>query len=76
MSRNRAWRRAQNKRIICKRRNIVRNFWRGDISSPQGMFRKWNFTCSCGMCKLDRYHGVREKRRRDLGRAVRKSDYY
>jgi len=70
--RNRAWRRAQNLNVIRKRQRIIRDCWKDRSyvrSTPGGVFKKWNFTCSCGMCKMSRYYGSLEKRRREVARS-------
>jgi hypothetical protein len=78
LNRTRAWRRAQNRRTIRRRQNIVKNCWRDKSYNkdvPGGIMRKWNFTCDCGTCKMDKYFGVQEKRRRELAKASKSSDY-
>ena len=62
MKRGIAYRRAQNERIVKKRRKIwidINPDWarREDV---QGKFRKTNFSCGCGMCKPHK-HGLDTK---------------
>ena len=74
--RNRAWRRAQNKRVVSKRLGIIKNLWKDSSYKPfPGHLRKWNFTCDCGMCKMSRYYGRVEKSKREIARAPQVSDY-
>jgi len=74
--RDRAWRRAQARRIIRKRQRIIRVFWQDKEYEPvPGFLRKWNFTCSCGMCKISGYWSKCEKRHRENARATKLSDY-
>lgn len=75
--RGRAWRRFQNKRIINKRVKIVKECWFSGSScygrddrferwldqNPRGSLKKYNFTCGCGMCKMDKYNRKREEDR-------------
>lgn len=73
-----AWRRAQNTRVIRKRQNIIKDCWLDKKlarSIPGGKMRKWNFTCNCRMCKMDRHYGSLERRKRQLAKAVQQSDY-
>lgn len=77
--RGRAWRRAQNKRIVRKRRCIVKDFWLDKHYAenvPNGLFRKWNFTCNCWMCKMSKDAGRKNKRKREISRSVHLDDYY
>jgi hypothetical protein len=66
MKRDRAWRRFQNEKIIKKRLNIIKiwcsgshydgkhdHFERSREYIVPGYLKKWNFTCSCYMCKID-----------------------
>lgn len=81
--RNRAYRRYQNKRIIQKRLNILTQCWGygtneyGALREQEkpGLLKKWNFTCNCGMHKMDRYYGRRDKRKRENLRGVSEKDY-
>jgi len=62
MKRGIAFRKAQNERIVKKRRKIwvrVNPEWasREDV---QGKFRKTNFSCRCGMCQPHK-HGFDTK---------------
>jgi len=64
--RTRAWRRAQDDRIIQKRKLIIRDVWKSEdylrtFRFKMGRFRKWNFTCGCGLCKLGRYEAAKER---------------
>lgn len=68
--RNRAWRRHQNKRIINKRMKIVKECWFSGSSrylerwldeNPKGSLKKYNFTCSCGLCKMDKYNRKKDE---------------
>lgn len=62
--RNRAWRRAQNRRIIQKRLKILTRIWGygteeyGLLREQKcpGLLRKWNFTHDCGCRKMDRMY--------------------
>ena len=65
--RDRAWRRAQNKRVVNKRLGILKNWgWKPQalINEP-GRLRKWNFACSCFMCKLGKHTEYAKRRRED-----------
>ncbi len=74
--RDRAWRRSQTHRVIRKRQNIIKNFWRsGDYDPLPGVLSKWNFTCSCRMCSMSAYWSRNEKRHRENARARKLSDY-
>lgn len=70
MSRGRAWRRHQTERVVEKRLQIIKIWCSGSseigahssfTSSPEfkkpGILKKWNLTCGCGMCKMDREKG-------------------
>ena len=75
--RGRSWRRFQNFKIIRKRQNIIKNFWNDDsYNTLPGMLRKWNFTCSCGMCRMSKYYDKIEKHCREDARARKISDYF
>lgn len=72
MKRGIAFRRAQNERIIEKRREIwerINPEW-AKRKGVQGKFRKTNFSCNCGICQLHK-HGFDRKlkpsERRKLG---------
>ena len=77
--RNRAWRRSQNNRVIRKRQGIIKSWQTGRYGPAYNPFpghlRKWNFTCRCGMCRMNDYYGRKEKRQREIARAVQISDY-
>lgn len=73
--RNRAWRRAQDRRVIRKRLGIVKNFWRSDYEHVPGHLRKWNFTCSCSMCRMSGYYEKIDKHKREDARSTKFSDY-
>ena len=70
--RSRSWRRSQNERIIQKRLRILKNTWRltgsrfvpREIKKP-GLLRKWNFTCGCESCKMDRQDFAVRQRKED-----------
>lgn len=62
MGRGIAYKRAQNKRIIKKRKKIwvgINPDW-AKREDTQGKFRKNNFSCNCGMCKPHK-HGLDNK---------------
>ena len=40
-----------------------------------GHLRKWNFTCSCSMCRLGGYYGKIDKFKRENARASQVGDY-
>lgn len=73
--RNRAWRRAQNKRIINKRKKIVKDIhcqYSGSIRPEEtwewknsGHLRKWNLTCDHFYCKIDKHTSRIERRQKD-----------
>lgn len=72
-----AYRKAQNERIIKKRRKIwakINSEWakREDV---QGKFRKTNFSCNCGGCKPHK-HGLDKKlKTSDLRRLGYKDEF-
>ena len=73
LQRNKAWRRQQDQKIIRKRLNILTQVWgygtleTGNLREQDnpGRLRKYNFTCSCGLHKMDRYYNKRDKRKRE-----------
>lgn len=73
MRRGRAWRRAQNQRIINKRKRIIKDVWCWNGENPEqwvvycepGRLNKWNFTCSCFMCKMEKHTSHAKRRRED-----------
>lgn len=81
--RGRAFRRHQNDRIIQKRLNILKKCWGYDKVSYgtlreqkcPGFLRKWNFTCNCGMCKMERYFARRDKHKRENMRGYSEEEY-
>jgi hypothetical protein len=76
--RDRAWRRAQNQRVINKRKKIIKDIWCADSSSwtpddfrefeESGRLNKFNFTCDHECCKIDK-NGSR------IGRRQKDRDY-
>lgn len=75
MKRGIAYRRAQNERIVKKRRKIwmkVNPEWakREDV---QGKFRKNNFSCNCGSCQPHK-HGLEKKWKPSELRRLQKED--
>ena len=77
--RGRAWRRDQNTRIIEKRKNIAKRCWFSGSTYdgchdhydqwleqyPAGHLKKHNFTCSCGMCKIEKYYLKYERKQKE-----------
>jgi len=79
--RGRAWRRSQNERIIKKRLKIAKECWYSGNSCdgqhnrvyfqewlkkyPPGHLKKYNFTCSCFMCKIEKHTSYAKRRRKD-----------
>ena len=77
MKRGRAWRRHQTERVIEKRLQIIKIWCSGSseigahscfTSSPEfkksGILKKWNLTCDCGCCKIDKsYQKDRDKKK-------------
>lgn len=71
-----AKRRHKAQKKIDKRLNIVRNVWKKGLSLFSGkgweptieeekpnILNKWNFTCNCGMCKIESVHKKLKNRR-------------
>ena len=57
-----AYRRAQNKRVVKKRKKVwmkINPEW-AKREKVQGMFKKTNFSCQCGMCQPHK-HGLDAK---------------
>lgn len=60
-------RRHQRERIINKRKFIYQHIWKINPIwyTDFGRFNKWNLTCDCHLCKLERIYEEKEKRKHE-----------
>lgn len=71
MQRTRDWRRAQTRRVINRRLDIIKHVWYNSNPSEWRHFgphklSKWNLTCNCRTCKMNRHDKPDEDVREEL----------